>query len=85
MAGCSEYLSHRDTITAGAGNAQAANRAIQTVNPWPVEAASTVIASDGRIVKRTMDVYAAPPGSGGTSGAAASSAPPPAATPAVKQ
>ena len=43
-----EYRAHTDKVTEGAGNANAANRAIQTVDPWPVYAEKTQINMDGK-------------------------------------
>jgi hypothetical protein len=53
IAGCTsdqihEYHAHTDKVTAGAGNASAANRAIQTVDPWPAHAEKTQINMDGK-------------------------------------
>ena len=52
-AGCTsdqyhEYRAHTDKVTEGAGNASAANRAIQTVDPWPAHAEKTQINMDGK-------------------------------------
>ncbi len=35
LAGCADPLARRDTIAFSSGNAVAANRAIQTIDPWP--------------------------------------------------
>jgi hypothetical protein len=43
-----EYRAHTDKVTEGAGNASAANRAIQTVDPWPAYAEKTQINMDGK-------------------------------------
>lgn len=53
VAGCAEsdlhqYLGHNDTVTVGAGNAQAANRAIHEVDHWPNASRKTHIDQDGR-------------------------------------
>lgn len=61
LAGCADYLNHRDTITLGAGDATTANRAIQTIDPWPPASRETEIRSDGRIIKRAVDQYGQPP------------------------
>lgn len=52
-AGCSsdqrhEYLAHTDTVTRGAGDAVAANKAIHTVNPWPEHGRNANIPMDGK-------------------------------------
>ena len=51
IAGCAEsdlhqYLGHNDTVTVGAGNAQAANRTIHEVDHWPAASRKTQI--DGK-------------------------------------
>jgi hypothetical protein len=46
-----DYLAHSDTVTEGAGNATAANRAVHTVDPWPAYSQKTAIDVDG---KRTL-------------------------------
>ena len=35
LAGCADPLARRETIAFSSGNAVAANRAIQTIDPWP--------------------------------------------------
>ncbi|MDX2205185.1 MAG: hypothetical protein NW223_20725 [Hyphomicrobiaceae bacterium] len=53
LGGCAEsdvhqYLGHSDTVSLGAGNAQAANRAIQEVDHWPAEARKRRADQDGK-------------------------------------
>jgi hypothetical protein len=53
LSGCYEddryrYLAHSDTITLGAGNANAVNAATQTVDPWPPESKDARIDQDGK-------------------------------------
>lgn len=43
-----EHYTRRDFVTGGAGNAVAANQAIQTIDPWPKEAKNTDIQVDGK-------------------------------------
>lgn len=43
-----EYLAHTDTVTEGAGDAVAANKAVQTINPWPVHSQNKNIDLDGK-------------------------------------
>lgn len=43
-----DYRDRRDTLTSSAGNAQAANIAVHTVNPWPRHARNSRINLDGR-------------------------------------
>lgn len=45
--GCNEYLDRRDTVTLGAGNANAVNKATQTINRWPRVAGEDRWLSDG--------------------------------------
>ncbi len=49
LAGCYEkdYLSQRDTITLGAGDAVATNAATHTIDPWPPHAKDTDIDLEG--------------------------------------
>jgi hypothetical protein len=53
VGGCAEsdlhqYLGHSDTLTVGAGNAQAANRTIHEVDHWPETSRKTRIDQDGK-------------------------------------
>jgi hypothetical protein len=79
LGGCSEYLDRRDSIALGAGDAVAANKVTQMVDPWPAASADKRIGFNGeRMVSaveryRTNRTYA--PSNNGTS---ASYAPPPA-------
>ena len=43
-----EYLAHTDRVTSGSGNAAAANRAVHTIDPWPVYSQKTQIDMDGK-------------------------------------
>jgi hypothetical protein len=43
-----EYLGHTDRVTSGAGDAVAANKAIHTIDPWPVYSQKTQIDMDGK-------------------------------------
>lgn len=42
------YLRRADSITLGAGDAAAVNRAVQTIDPWPRHAGNANIAMDGK-------------------------------------
>lgn len=35
LSGCADYMNHRDSVSARAGNAVEGNLAIQTINPQP--------------------------------------------------
>ena len=53
VAGCAEsdlhhYLGHSETLTVGAGNAQAANRTIHEVDHWPETSRKTQVDLDGK-------------------------------------
>jgi hypothetical protein len=43
-----DYRDHRDTISSSAGNANAANIAVQTIDPWPPHSKITKNHLDGR-------------------------------------
>jgi hypothetical protein len=43
-----EYLANTDKVTSGAGNAAASNRAVHTIDPWPVYSQKTQIDMDGK-------------------------------------
>ncbi len=43
-----DYDEHRDTIASSAGNANAANIAVQTIDPWPPYSKNTKLNLDGR-------------------------------------
>jgi hypothetical protein len=59
LAGCYEddYLSRRDTVSLGAGDAQATNAATHTLDPWPPHSKNTNINIDGARVQVGMDRY----------------------------
>ena len=53
LSGCTsdqlyEYRAHTDTVTEGAGNAVAANRAVQTVDAWPTYSQKAEVDMDGK-------------------------------------
>lgn len=51
LTGCREtngYWAQRNSITLGAGDAPAHNRAVQTIDPWPVYAKNTDLPADGK-------------------------------------
>ena len=53
LGGCNEehrysYFAHSDKVTLGAGNAPAANVAIQTIDPWPPSSQRTQIDQDAK-------------------------------------
>jgi len=53
LSGCSsdqlyEYRGHTDTVTEGAGNAVAANRAVHTIDAWPTYSEKAAVDMDGK-------------------------------------
>ncbi len=70
LSGCYEddryrYLAHSDSITMGAGDANAVNATTQTVDPWPPESQDNRIDQDGKrahiAVKRYESNTSIPP------------------------
>ncbi len=60
LAGCSDpglYLDRRDAIALGAGDAVAANAAMQTIDPWPPQSGNTHIASNGQKMQSAIERY----------------------------
>lgn len=74
LAGCVDYLEHRDTVTLRAGDAQAWNRAVHTADPWPPHAMNNDILGDGprtaRVIQRYSTGNAGSVSTGGPEGAA---------------
>ena len=53
LSGCSsdqlyEYRAHTDTVTEGAGNAVAVNRAVHSIDTWPTYSQKTEVEMDGK-------------------------------------
>lgn len=57
LAGCSEYLDRRDSISPSAGNANATNQMTQMVDPWPLESANRNIAFNGARMEAAFERY----------------------------
>jgi hypothetical protein len=57
LAGCSEYLDHRETISLGGGNSVAANEISQMVDPWPRDSANRDIAYNGDKMQSAVERY----------------------------
>lgn len=62
LGGCREgqynrYMHARDTITLSAGDAVAHNKAVQTIDPWPVYARKRSQTSDGKRILLGMERY----------------------------
>ena len=58
VAGCSDlYTDRRDTIALGAGDAIAANNALQTIDPWPAQSGNPNIAFNGQRMQAAVERY----------------------------
>lgn len=67
MAGCTEYLDRRETVSFGAGNAQQANLITHVVSPLPPHAADRDLLFHGQRVGGAVERYR----TGGNAGPAA--------------
>lgn len=82
-AACTDYRERRETIFPGAGDAVAANRAINTLDPWSPASRRTRLTHDGARMAKAIERYRegpTPPGAGAASTTLtiAPAAPPPA-------
>jgi hypothetical protein len=58
VAGCSEiYFDRRETVSLGAGDALAINKATQTIDPWSPASANNRIAANGMLMQAAQDRY----------------------------
>jgi hypothetical protein len=59
LTGCNEeqYLSRRDTVTLGAGDAQAVNSTTHTIDPWSPHSRNTQIHQEGERARVAVDRY----------------------------
>jgi len=57
LAGCSEYLDRRDTISLNGGNSVASNEVSQMVDPWPRDSANKNIAFSGAKMQSAVERY----------------------------
>jgi hypothetical protein len=58
LGGCSDlYLDRRDTIALSAGDAIAANRALQTVDPWPRQSGNPNFSFNGQRMQAAVERY----------------------------
>lgn len=58
LCGCSEmYFDHREGVTSGAGDAVAANEAMQTIDPWPARSGNPNIATNGQRMQSAVERY----------------------------
>lgn len=59
LSACQDYGARRETISLGAGDAVAANRAIHAVDPWPDASRNTAIPVSGRRMAAAVEAYEA--------------------------
>jgi hypothetical protein len=71
LAGCSEYVERRESLTQTSGEAVARNLLVHTIDPWPIEAFDPRITSSGARMQRVVRKYEC--GDAGTRGGQASS------------
>jgi len=57
LAGCSEYLDRRDTISIQGGNAVQTDKVVQMVDPWPRASADRRIAHNGVLMQSAVERY----------------------------
>ena len=58
LAGCSDlYFDRRDTIALSGGDAIAANKIVQMVDPWPSRSGNTNIAFNGQKMQSAVERY----------------------------
>jgi len=57
LAGCSEYLDRRDTISLGGGDSVATDKVTQMVDPWPRDSADRNIAFNGAKLETAVERY----------------------------
>lgn len=57
LAGCSDYLDRRDTISLQGGNAVQTNKVTQMVDPWPRASADRNIAYNGAVMQTAAERY----------------------------
>src|SRR5215510_13289705 len=58
VAGCAEtYYDRRETVAAGAGDAVAANKVSQMIDPWPPASNNNRIAFNGQRMESAQDRY----------------------------
>jgi hypothetical protein len=80
LAGCSEYLVRRDSISPFGGNTVEGDKVVQMVDPWPRASANRNIAYNGIEMENAMERYKTgrvipPKGTGTSTGYAAPASP----------
>ena len=61
LAGCADYLNHRDRVTLAAGDAVKFNQAVHTIDPWPPAVNNAAIPGDGKKLVGVIGEYQTPP------------------------
>lgn len=76
LAGCTDHFNHDDRMTPYSGEAIAANRVAQMVDPWPASSRSPRFGTNGERMQRAMTNYkaGAAPSSSSSSSSSGSSA-----------
>ena len=59
LAGCTDHFNHDDRMTPYSGEAMAANRVAQMVDPWPASSRSPRFGTNGERMQRAMTNYKA--------------------------
>lgn len=59
LGGCADYTQRTDTVTGRAGEAQAWNRVVQAVDPWPAYVMDTRLSGDGPRTQAVIGRYGA--------------------------
>ncbi|MCC0003578.1 MAG: hypothetical protein H6871_11725 [Methylobacteriaceae bacterium] len=57
LAGCANPFTRSDDLWPWAGDAVAANRLVQTINPWPRESRDTAFPANGARIAEAMRDY----------------------------
>jgi hypothetical protein len=57
LAACDNYMDRRDTVTFGAGDAVAANKAMQIIDPWPQSARTIQHGVSGEQAEAIMEKF----------------------------
>ena len=61
LTSCRDYIERKDTINFGGGNAVAANKAAQTIDPWPRKAFKKSQVTNGERMRKAAKKYEAGP------------------------
>lgn len=75
LAGCNQYWERKETVSYSAGDAVAANAAVQIATPWPAGSRNTNITTNGERAYVAFQKYkAGGPSASGSPGSGASAA-----------